>query len=264
VTAYRHIQGWRYPDGVRLAVNFTVDFDAQLFRRVLNELPLELAQGEFGGRTGIWRLLELFDRHRIGLTIFTPGRIAELYPASLREAARCGFEIANHMWEHDRYAGGALSPHTVDLLIDAGYQYLGNGLADDIPHYWVTDAAARRCLLAMPYYYQSDDQFFLMFPAPGRGSALERPAPLRANWLGELEATRAFGRCFAITIHPRLIAWGGRLTLLEEVLASLQSGPRVWTTTALACARWFATAYPASTALRLEPSIWQDHPGSLS
>ena len=32
----------------------------------------------------------------------------------------------------------------MDLLIDAGYAYFGNGLADDIPHYWVTDFAHRR------------------------------------------------------------------------------------------------------------------------
>jgi peptidoglycan/xylan/chitin deacetylase (PgdA/CDA1 family) len=30
----------------------------------------------------------------------------------------------------DRYAVGAVSPNTVDLLLDAGYLYLGNGLAD--------------------------------------------------------------------------------------------------------------------------------------
>ena len=73
----------------------------------------------------------------------------------------------------DRYAVGAVSPNTVDLLLEAGYLYLGNGLADDIPHYWVSDFASRRTLLTLPYYYHFDDQFFLMFPRKGTG--LEHP-----------------------------------------------------------------------------------------
>jgi hypothetical protein len=40
----------------------------------------------------------------------------------------------------------------MDLLIEAGYAYMGNGLADDIPHYWVTDFTSRRAILTLPYY----------------------------------------------------------------------------------------------------------------
>jgi hypothetical protein len=32
----------------------------------------------------------------------------------------------------------------MDLLLDAGYEWFGNGLADDAPHWWVTDFASRR------------------------------------------------------------------------------------------------------------------------
>src|SRR6202043_3944977 len=76
----------------------------------------------------------------------------------------------------DRYAVGAVSPNTIDLLLEAGYVYLGNGLADDIPHYWVSNFASRRALLTLPYYYHFDDQFFLMFPRKGTG--LEHPDAL--------------------------------------------------------------------------------------
>jgi hypothetical protein len=48
------------------------------------------------------------------------------------------------------------------------------------------------------------------------------------------------------------------------VLARATSEPRAWNATGSACARWFTAAYPAATSLRLEPSIWTDHPGSLS
>src|SRR5689334_24588570 len=59
--AARHetIPALRWPDGVRMAVNFTLDFDAMLLRRLMNEPPMQLAKGEFGGRVGIWRAIEL-------------------------------------------------------------------------------------------------------------------------------------------------------------------------------------------------------------
>src|SRR2546427_13297943 len=72
-----HLEHFAYPPGIRMAVNLTVDFDAMLLRRVHNEPAMQLAKGEFGGRVGIWRLLELFASHGIHATIFTPGRICE-------------------------------------------------------------------------------------------------------------------------------------------------------------------------------------------
>jgi hypothetical protein len=53
--AARHqfIPDLTWPEGVRIAVNFTCDFDAMLLRRLLNEPPMQLAKGEFGGRVGI-------------------------------------------------------------------------------------------------------------------------------------------------------------------------------------------------------------------
>jgi peptidoglycan/xylan/chitin deacetylase (PgdA/CDA1 family) len=97
---HRVIEKCTWPQGARIAVNFTADFDAMLLRRVLNEPPMQLAKGEFGGRVGIWRLIELFDSHAIKATIFTPGRICELYPQAVKAASQSGHEIADHMWEH--------------------------------------------------------------------------------------------------------------------------------------------------------------------
>ena len=71
----------------------------------------------------------------------------------------------------DRYAVGAVSPNTIDLLLEAGYVYLGNGLADDIPHYWVSNFASRRALLTLAYYCHFDDQFFLMTRSSARNSS---------------------------------------------------------------------------------------------
>src|SRR5947209_19155138 len=94
--AARHqfIPDLTWPSGARIAVNFTADFDAMLLRRLLNEPPMQLAKGEFGGRVGIWRLIELFDTHGVKATFFTPGRICELYPDAVQAAPRSAHEAA--------------------------------------------------------------------------------------------------------------------------------------------------------------------------
>ncbi|WAP67355.1 polysaccharide deacetylase family protein [Jiella pelagia] len=68
------IADFAYPAGVRIAVNFTLDFDAMLLRRMLNEPWGQKAKGEFGGRVGIWRILAMFEANGVDVTLFTPGR----------------------------------------------------------------------------------------------------------------------------------------------------------------------------------------------
>src|SRR5581483_8383573 len=169
------IDGLAWPDGARIAVNFTADFDAMLLRRLLNEPPMQLAKGEFGGRVGIWRLLELFDSHRIKASIYVPGRICELYPQAVRAAARGGHEIGDHMWEHhvpkdpalerdhltkataalEKLTGrrpvGTRSWHTQKLLLEMGYIYNSHGYSYHNPYYFRA-AADEKPLLNLPFH----------------------------------------------------------------------------------------------------------------
>ena len=164
--------------------------------------------------------------------------------------------------QRDPFAGGTISPNTIDLLIEAGYRYFGNGLADDIPHYWVADFASRRSILTLPYYYHFDDQFFSMFPSQGTG--LENSDMLLRNWRAELDAQYKRGRFFTMTLHPQHIGWCNRMGGLEEFLTYMTDLPDLWVATGEECALHWATTYPAETHLKLEPSIWKDYPGSLS
>jgi peptidoglycan/xylan/chitin deacetylase (PgdA/CDA1 family) len=183
--AARHqfIPDLTWPDGVRIAVNFTCDFDAMLLRRLLNEPPMQLAKGEFGGRVGIWRLVELFDAHSVKATIFTPGRICELYPQALGAVVQSGHEIADHMWEHrvpkepvleedhlaktvaalERVAGrrpiGTRSSHSAKLLRQYGYIYRSEGSADQRPHYEF-DEGGGNGLINLPMHYVIDDAMY--------------------------------------------------------------------------------------------------------
>ena len=172
------------------------------------------------------------ERRRIARTTEILADVAGRKPAGWFSLPRQG----------DRFAVGAISPNTMDLLIEAGYDYMGNGLADDIPHYWVTDFASRRAILTLPYYYHFDDQFFLMFPRKGTG--LENPDMLFRNWRAEFDAQYKRGRYFHMTLHPQHIGWSNRLQMLEEFLAELRELSEPVEPDRAECARYWLDDLP--------------------
>lgn len=291
----------RWPGGARCCIGITVDLGFAAGPEGIRAADLTTPEALFGINQGLCALRALLRRQGLRATFAVPAVIAHIHPETIRAVAAEGHEIAAHGFKHedpsglergeeqeriarateiladivgrrpmgwfslprqgDRFATGMISRNTMDLLIEAGYDYMGNSPADDVPHYWVTDFASRRAILVLPYYYHFDDQFFLMFPR--RGTGLEHPEALLRNWKGEFDAQYKRGRCFRMTLHPQHIGWCNRLQLLEDFFAHLRGFPGLWNPTGAECARYWRETYPASACLRLEPSLWQDHPGSL-
>jgi peptidoglycan/xylan/chitin deacetylase (PgdA/CDA1 family) len=291
-----------WPGAARCCVAVTVDLSVASGADGITEADLATSPAQFGARGGLEQLIAVLHRHRVPATFAVPAVTALAWPATVRAIAEAGHEIAAEGFRHedpsrltraeeaeriayatetltrvagarpagwyslpragDPFAVGTISAHTMGLLLDAGYAYFGNSPADDIPHWWVSDFAARKAVLALPYYYHFDDQFFCMFPAKGTG--IDSPDSLARNWRAEFDAQYKRGRMFQMTLHPMHAGWSHRLALLDRFLAHMTGRPGVWVATAGDCARHWAAAFPAATHLRLEPSIWQDHPGSLS
>lgn len=292
--------GW--PDGSRCCVSVVVDLSPLSGPAGIGPADVATPEAQFGMSGALAALRDALSRFAIRATFAVPAVLAEYLAPKLRALVADGHEIAAHGFRHedvstldraeekarldrtteiladvtgrrpegwfslprqsDKFAGGSISPNTMDLLIEAGYAYMGNSLADDVPHYWVTDFAERRAILALPYYYHFDDQFFLMFPAKGTG--LENPAALARNWRAELDAQYKRGRHFSMTLHPQGSGWSHRAELLDRFLTHARGFPGLWNPTGTECARYWQDTYPAGTHLALEPSIWVDYPGSLS
>jgi peptidoglycan/xylan/chitin deacetylase (PgdA/CDA1 family) len=254
--AARHqpIPNFGYPPGVRIAVNFTLDFDSMLLRRLLGEPPMQLAKGEFGGRVGIWRLIELFDAHSVKATIFTPGRACELYPQALRAAVRSGHEIADHMWEHrvpkepeleedhlaktvaaleeisGRRPVGTRSAHTAALLRKYGYTYTSEGSADQCPHY-VFDENGGNCLLNLPFHYVIDDAMYFSFAWLGSENAAQRitdPERVCEIWWTAFWQQYREGGYLNICMHPFVSGRALRVAMLDRLITRMKSLPGVW------------------------------------
>jgi len=271
---YQRIDGLCWPEGTRIAVNFTADFDAMLLRRLNNEPPMQLAKGEFGGRVGIWRLIELFGSHAVKATIFTPGRICELYPQALRAAVRGGHELADHMWEHrvpkdpelerdhlrktaaalERISGkrpvGSRSLHTPELLRDEGYIYNSHGAPSQWPCYRL-DGKGDRCLLELPFHYAIDDAMFFSFAWYASANVEQRLSDTDRVfdmwWAGFLQQYRQ-GGYLNVCLHPFVSGRALRIAMLDRLIARMKSLPGVWFATCEEVARHCLSRHPKARA----------------
>jgi peptidoglycan-N-acetylglucosamine deacetylase len=270
--AERHqfIPDFAWPDGVRIAVNFTLDFDAMLLRRLLGEPPMQLAKGEFGGRVGIWRLIELFDAQGVQATIFTPGRICELYPEALRAIVNSGHEIADHMWEHrvpkekaleedhlsrtvaaleaisGRRPVGTRSSHSAHLLRKYGFLYRSEGSADQRPHYEY-DEGGGNGLVVLPFHYVIDDAMYYNFNWLGSDSAAQRitdPERVFDIWWAAFRQQYREGGYLNVVMHPFQSGRALRLAMLERLILRMKELPGVWFPSCETVARHCLDKYP--------------------
>ena len=261
----------RYPEGVRLAVNFTADFDAMLLRRLMNETPMQKAKGEFGGRVGIWRLIELFDTHGVKATIFTPGRICELYPEAVRAAAGSGHEVADHMWEHrvpadpvlerehlgraaaaiEKLTGkrpvGTRSWHTHAALAEIGFIYNSHGEAHHYPYY-ERDRAGAHGLLNLPFHYSIDDAMYYSFAWLGSGNGAQRLSDtdrVEEMWWEAFIGQYRRGGYLNVCLHPFVSGRALRIAMLDRLIARMKTLPGVWFPTCEMLARHVLATHPA-------------------
>lgn len=259
-----------YPPGVQIAVNFTADFDAMLLRKLMNEPAMQLAKGEFGGRVGIWRLIELFDSHGVKATIFTPGRICELYPQAVRVAARSGHEVADHMWEHrvphepelerdhlrktgaalERLTGrrpvGTRSSHSLPLLKEEGFIYVSEGAADHHPYY-LSDASGTARLLDIPFHFAIDDAMFFSFAWMGSENAAQRitdPDRVFDLWWDAFIQQYREGGYLNVCLHPFVSGRALRIAMLDRLVARMKTMPGVWFPTCEELARHIIATTP--------------------
>ncbi|TMA84993.1 MAG: hypothetical protein E6J74_33535 [Deltaproteobacteria bacterium] len=96
----------KWPNDAKIAVSFFVAFEAfnksSQYRRS-DDKPdyASLAYGEYGGKAGIWRIIDVFARNGVKGTIDTNGRIAEVFPDAVKELHAGGHEIVGHGWVND-------------------------------------------------------------------------------------------------------------------------------------------------------------------
>jgi peptidoglycan/xylan/chitin deacetylase (PgdA/CDA1 family) len=244
---HRVIEKCTWPQGARIAVNFTADFDAMLLRRVLNEPPMQLAKGAFG-------------------------RICELYPQAVKAASKSGHEIADHMWEHqvpkdpalerehlrrakdaiEKLTGhrpvGTRSWHTRQLLLDEGYIYNSHDTPDHRPHY-ISEPDGSKALLNLPFHYAIDDAMFFSFAWLNTENDAQRmmdPEHVEEIWWAAFLQQYQQGGYLNICMHPFVSGRALRIAMLDRLIERMKRLPGVWFPTCEQVARHVLSVHPAS------------------
>jgi peptidoglycan/xylan/chitin deacetylase (PgdA/CDA1 family) len=207
--------GPTWPPGVRLPVVLTFEHQSGEGAPLLpGDRPNYMVGGamQYGGRRGIWNVLELLDRLAVTATFMICGTTAEKYPDAVRAAYAAGHEIAGMSYAFDRVRTASpereqaivrrtvkvledicgarikgwrcpdyrVSPQTLDILSQEGFAWDSSLLNDDLP--CLFDCAGGR-LIEIPFTTSTADKTFIGYPYPMRGG----PDGLGNVWNSEFD-----------------------------------------------------------------------------
>jgi peptidoglycan-N-acetylglucosamine deacetylase len=252
--------------------------------------PTPISRGEFG-IVGARRILALLAKYQIRSTWFVPGVIIETYHEICRQLVAAGHEIGHHGWTHvppaaltraqeaeglilgnraieslcGRPARGYrspawdLSPHTIELLLEQGFDYESSMMGDDYTPYLARRgdvAPADRPfqfgeptrLVEMPISWTLDDYPHFEFVRT-KDAVLQGLMPTRdvlQNWLDDFRyMTRALEwGVLTYTCHPFVIGRGHRMLMLERLIQGLLQQGAVFQTMAEAVDEFLARPAP--------------------
>lgn len=61
-----------------------------------------IAWSQYGGKTGVWRVLRMLERHGVPATFSVNAKCAEAYPDAITQIVKSGFDIAGHGYTQDQ------------------------------------------------------------------------------------------------------------------------------------------------------------------
>ncbi|GAB3461161.1 allantoinase PuuE [Azotobacter salinestris] len=226
---------------------------------------------EYGSRAGVWRLLELFRREGIPLTVFAVAMAAERHPEVIRTMVADGHEICSHgyRWIDYQYmdeaeekahldraidilariAGGRplgwytgrLGPNTRRLVREeGGFLYDSDAYDDDLP-YWDPASTAAKPHLVIPYTLDTNDMRFTQVQGFNSGDDFFTYLKDAFDVL-YAEGEAGAPKMLSIGMHCRLLGRPARFAALQRFVDYVKGHDKVWFARRIDIARhWHAT-----------------------
>jgi peptidoglycan/xylan/chitin deacetylase (PgdA/CDA1 family) len=260
VRAGRRLVPRQWPGGARVAVALSFDSDHETIPLRDGETsPGKLSQGEYGARVAVPRILQLLATMEIPASFFVPAVSALLHPDEVTAYVEASHEVAVHGWIHERNAllrrdeeldltGRAIdalerlagrrpigirtpswdfSPHSLDVILELGFEYDSSLMADDEP-YEVLYEGRSTGLIEVPCEWIRDDAPYFTMDRFTGSRPYTPPRGALDIWRDEFDAAYAEGGLFQLTLHPHVIGHRSRLVMLRELIDHIRGHDDVW------------------------------------
>ena len=257
---------WIAPEG-----SFTVTLPGGIADRPFPDYA-RISHREYGHRVGIFRVLDVLERHGLKATVAMDVQTAEANPYLVDHCLQRGCEIIGHgvsasqmitsrMPEEEereylhasvealRRATGVApkgwlgpehgeSDRTPGLLAEAGLSYVCDWVNDEQPYAMTSGAGG---LFALPLMWELDDINALW----DRKVPIDRYGQLiQESFDGLYRDSAETGRLMAFNLHPWLIGQPFRISFLDQALSYVVRRQGVWAATGSEVIEWFRANPP--------------------
>lgn len=223
-------------------------------------------QRDYGNRVGIWRIMDVMSKLGIRASATLNSDVCLHHPQIVKAGVELGWEFLGHNETNTRrltemdpetelktirncvaqiaetagkrpvgWLGAALAEtwHTLDYLIDEGFEYVADWVNDDQPYMMTVND---RKIVSVPYSYEVNDSPFIYYR---NGSIDDFEALIRKQFDVLYEEGAQNGRVMAICLHPFIIGVPHRIKGLESALRYIKSHDQVWFATGSEIARHY-------------------------
>jgi len=215
------------------------------------------ANRDYGNRVGIWRVMDVMQKHGVRGTVPLNSMVCEYHPEIIEAAMELKWELMGHgvtnavrlnemSADEERGAirrvfdtigkatgkrprgwlgsGLAETWNTLDYLIDEGCEYICDWVNDDQPY--LMDVNGRR-LVSIPYTWEANDVLI----KSDKISTDEFELIMKRQFDVLYREGAQSGRVMCIALHPFIIGAPHRIDSLDRVLKHIVSHHDVWVTT---------------------------------
>ena len=254
-----------WPNGARVAVWVIPNIEHFLFDRPSTSLAavttslrpdiLNYSWRDFGPRVGIWRMIDVMERHGVKGTVALNSDVCQFYPRIIEAGKQLGWEWMGHGKnnsglmtqeseaeesafirevvktiqsatgkQHRGWLSPALSEttRTPDLLAEAGIEYVGNWVNDEQPYKMNVKSGV---MYSIPYSAEIND-----IPAilDLKRSPEEFGRMIEDQFDVLYEDSATTGRVMSICLHPFIIGHPFRSKYFDKALKHIRSRQDVW------------------------------------
>ena len=288
----------RWPGDARIAVSMVVNYeegaeystlDGDSHHETNGEVPSPVPSGdrdlnnesffEYGSRVGVWRLMDLLDRHEVPATFFCCALAMERNPEVAGEIVSRGHEVCGHgyRWEESHlmdleaerdsiaktiaslkettgvrplgwFTRYGPSVNTRELVVEeGGFVYDSAGLNDDLPYYVPVQ---EKPWLVVPYSMETNDARFWRGGLVSVGDFYEY---LKETFDCLYEEGETHPKMMSVGLHCRIAGRPARSRAVARFLEYAKGHERVWFPRRIDIARWWLTHYGVEGSMEPPP-----------